>query len=85
MTMDGEDRRKSPRKTTLLGAKVVFNAKQSSMNCRIRNLGEDGARLRFDGPPLVPANFELRVEERDQKRHARRVWVRANEMGIAFD
>lgn len=85
MTTQSEERRRDERKPTLLGAKVVFNDRRSTMNCRVRNLGAHGARLRFDGPPLVPSHFELIIEQMDRRHIARRVWVSANDMGVAFD
>ncbi len=85
MTTEIVERRRVPRRKTLLGARVIFNERQSTMSCRIRDLDENGARLAFDGPPLVPSEFELRVEQRDEKRRARRVWTKAREMGIEFE
>jgi len=81
----GQDRRQSSRKRTVLSGVVVFNHKQSTMNCRISDLGEHGARLRFDGPPIIPRHFELRFDQRDEKRAAHRVWTTTTEVGIAFD
>lgn len=85
MAANAEERRRDERKPTLLGGRVVFNEHQSTMNCRIRNMSGGGARLRFDGLPILPQHFELRIEQRDEKRPAHRVWVTAREMGIAFD
>lgn len=85
MTMEIEERRRVPRRRSLLGARVIFNERQSTMTCRIRDMDENGARLAFDGPPMVPAEFELRVEQRDGRRRARRVWTKAREMGIEFE
>jgi hypothetical protein len=79
------ERRGEPRSRSLLGARAVFNNKFSTMDCLVRDIGRNGARLRFGAPPTVPQYFELRIDERDEKRRARRVWTNGRDMGVAFD
>lgn len=55
------------------------------MTCRVKNLGEGGARLVFDAPPLLPTLFELRLDQRDMRCAARRVWSNDREMGVEFE
>lgn len=86
-TTETDDRRKSFRRRTLLSGTVIFHANGSTYSCRIRNLGDDGARLIFDGVPLLPNHFDLLVDARgphDTLRHVRRVWGNATDMGVAF-
>lgn len=86
-TTETEDRRGSFRRRTLLTGTVIFHGNNSTYSCRIRNLGEDGARLIFDGVPLLPNQFDLRVDRggfHDTPRHVRRIWGNATDMGVAF-
>lgn len=78
------ERRREPRRRTVMGARVVFNDRFSTMDCRVRDIGPSGARLRFGGPPIVPSHFELRIIDRDEIRRARRVWTDGRDMGVAF-
>lgn len=83
-----EDRRRSFRRRTLLAGTVIFNEHGSTYTCRVRNLGDDGARLVFDGMPLLPNHFDLRLDAReghDGPRRARRVWGNATDMGVVFE
>ncbi len=85
MTMGAGERRANERRRTLLGGSVVFNGRTSTMTCRVKNLGEGGARLVFDAPPLLPTLFELRLDQRDMRCAARRVWSNDREMGVEFE
>jgi hypothetical protein len=79
------ERRHEKRLRALLGGHVVMNNKYSTMDCLVRNLAEHGARLRFGGAAFVPQEFELRIDGRDHKRRARKVWGRDGDMGVALD
>ena len=83
-----EDRRRSFRRRTLLSGTVMFHEHGSTYTCRVRNLGDHGARLIFDGIPLLPNHFDLRLDAReghDRARRARRVWGNATDMGVVFE
>lgn len=78
------ERRSETRRRALLGAQVVMNGKFSTVDCLVRNLAEHGARLHFGGAPWVPEEFELRIDGRNEKRRARKVWMRDGDMGVAL-
>lgn len=48
------ERRRSVRNRTLIGGKVIFNQRQSTLDCTIRNLSEDGALLVFPDSIALP-------------------------------
>ncbi len=78
-----DDKRRSARLRTLKGARVVFNNKASTVDCRIRNLSEGGARVQMERTDAVPDAFELRFD--DGKSHDCVVrWRTATEMGVEF-
>jgi hypothetical protein len=79
------ERRSEARRRALLRASVVYGGGRSSMDCIVRDLTSKGAKVKFAGPALVPPIFELRLLDRDEHRHARKIWVRDTEMGIAFE
>ncbi len=80
----GLERRRQPRSRTVLGARAVFNERYSTMDCRVRDISCDGARLRFGGPPVVPRWFELLLIERGERRRVERIWTAGQDMGVAF-
>lgn len=79
------ERRSEARRRSLLRASVVFGGGRSSMDCLVRDITSKGAKVKFAGPALVPPIFELRLLDRDDRHHARKVWVRDTEMGLAFE
>jgi hypothetical protein len=79
-----QDRRKTARKKTFLGARVIFNHRQSTMDCLVRNIGDDGARLSFSGPAPFPDQVEVEVVRMDKTFRARVAWRRENELGVRF-
>jgi hypothetical protein len=60
----------------------VCSSDLSTVDCLVRNLAEHGARLKFGGTPWLPEEFELRIDGRNDKRKARKVWLRDGEMGV---
>ncbi len=76
------ERRRETRLRSLLGGHVVMNNRCSTVDCLVRNLAEHGARLKFGGTPWLPEEFELRIDGRNDKRKARKVWMRDGEMGV---
>ena len=76
-------RRKSPRKKTLKEAKVVLRD-WSTIDCLLRNLGEDGARLDFSDPVTLPETFSVLIVSTNALTPAKRVWMRGKSAGIQF-
>ena len=56
-----EERRKfwDRRRRTLLSAMIIFNNKQSTLSCTVRNLSDSGAKLVFGDMPTCPNTFDL--------------------------
>ena len=79
------ERRRERRLRSLLGGHVVMNNRFSTMDCLVRDLTPHGARLRFGGASLLPAEFELRIDGRDDRRKAHQIWAHEGDMGVAFD
>ena len=52
-----QDRRQTQRRKTFLGARVVFNNRQSTVNCLVRNMGDRGAKLVFADTTGLPDGF----------------------------
>ena len=76
------ERRHEKRMRSLLSGHVVMNNKNSTVDCLVRNLADHGARLHFGGTPWLPEEFELRIDGRNERRKARKVWIREGEMGV---
>jgi PilZ domain len=79
------ENRANKRRRCLLGARVIFNERQSTMSCRIRNISDFGARLEFGACPALPDSIELMIDSEAGFAPARIVWRDLNHIGIAFD
>lgn len=79
-----EERRKSRRGRTFLGAQIVFNNRRSSLDCLVRNLSGDGAKIAFADGVAIPSDFELTIHQTTETRRARSVWRNETEAGVLF-
>ena len=78
------ERRKSIRGKTFLGGSIAFQGRSSTMDCLVRNLSPEGAKLSFNDLPPIPGEFELTINQRDRSFRARTIWQRGEEAGVAF-
>ena len=78
------ERRREMRRRTYLAGQLAFNDRYSTMDCLVRNLSQDGAKLSFAHPPMIPGEFDLRVVKKGDGRRARVVWQVDLEAGVAF-
>jgi len=78
------ERRKSTRNRCLIGARVVFNTRTSTMSCTLRNYSEEGALLKFGETPFVPGQLELVINNRETLMPAQLRWRQGDMAGIEF-
>ena len=77
------EHRQALRMRRLKEARLVFNGRNSVMNCTVRNASDQGAKLIMAVPHMVPAEFELTISGTDP-RPARKIWFKDGEMGVKF-
>jgi hypothetical protein len=58
--------------------------KRGAMNCMIRDLSEDGARIALSQTVALPEVIEFDIPQRELRRRARVVWRRKDEVGLCF-
>jgi len=80
-----DERRTTQRGRTLLGGKIVFNSGRSAIDCRVRNLTDDGACLEVESQAGIPSQFQLVVSGSKAPHHCKLVWQSDHRMGVAFD
>ena len=79
-----EERRKKFRRRCLLGARVIFNDRRSTVDCTVKNLSGTGAQLSFGTVPTVPDEIEILMDRRKTLAAANVVWRSGNTLGVAF-
>jgi hypothetical protein len=77
------ERRQFFRRRTLLSGKIEFFGR-STFDCVIRNLSEQGARLRCDQHIVLPDVFNLLIEKSAERRVVRTVWRGETDVGVTF-
>lgn len=76
--------RHSERVRTMLGAQIVFNNKNSTIECQIRNISSTGARLILSESLTLPQEFDIVVPQKGKTYRARLRWRTPEGAGIEF-
>jgi hypothetical protein len=79
------ERRTSSRKKAFLQGRIFFNNRRTSIDCLIRDLSEQGAKLKFSSAVVTPDLIELYIPNKDESYRARVQWRAAEDIGVVFD
>jgi hypothetical protein len=77
------NRRTNNRRKTLKSAKIVFNNKQSVIDCFVRDLSDTGAKLTVADLAAVPRSFTLLLHD-GTAYDCERVRAHGLEIGVRF-
>jgi hypothetical protein len=77
-----EERRRFPRTKCFKGAKI--QSPGEAVDCIVRNVSAEGARLQLPYNVVLPAEFELAFDTGGQKHQCRVVWHTSREAGVWF-
>lgn len=80
---DTTENRSEIRRRTLKSARIVFNAGRSTIDCKVRNLSSQGARLEVVSVVGIPNTFDLRLTG-DGLQACRVIWRTLKELGVEF-
>ena len=76
-----ERRDREARRTALKSGRIVFPG--GSVECKLRNISDGGARLEIGGRQLLPHTFELHVTGWPVRQCSQR-WAKDNLVGVQF-
>ena len=79
-----QERRTVHRDRTYLGAQVAYNNRCSTMDCLVRNVSQNGAKIVFSDMALIPSEFEVLIPRKGESRRARIIWRDEKEVGVTF-
>ncbi|MER2268535.1 PilZ domain-containing protein [Methylobacterium oxalidis] len=79
-----QERRRTPRRRSYIGATIVFNNRCSTIDCLIRDISDDGARLIFSDTVNAPEQFDLVINKMGETRRAQMAWRQADQAGVTF-
>jgi PilZ domain len=80
----GIEKRAAPRHRVLKHGTLAFGS-GGSVDCMVRNLSANGARLDIANPVGLPDSFTLVIEADRFRRHCHAVWSSDKRIGVAFD
>ena len=83
MTEPQTEHRAQQRRSTLKGGKIVFNAGRSTIDCTVRNLSRDGAKLQVASVVGIPDAFDLLLPN-TARQPCRIAWRKVKEVGVVF-
>ena len=79
------EQRQAPRLRALIGARIMFNNGQATLDCLIRDVSETGAKLTVSALIPLPDRFDLIIPQKGVTRRVRVAWRRATEIGVRFE
>lgn len=77
------EKRSVPRYKVFKRGTIAFQG--GGIDCMVRNLSTDGARLDVESPIGLPPSFMLVIEADHFMRRCRPVWSANQRIGVAFD
>ena len=78
------DKRSGSRTRSFLKGQIVFNNRMSTMDCLVRDISANGAKLMLAQALALPDVFELAIPQKGETFRARLSWRRGDEIGVAF-
>ena len=79
-----DERRGSARPKSFMRGCIYFNQRRNSVDCLIREMSAEGARLFFSAEAQIPDVVELYIPHKQQTLRVHKQWRRGEEMGVAF-
>jgi len=77
------ERRKQERQPSKDSAQIVFDEPDSTMDCTIRDISDDGACVEVSNTRLIPSLFTL-VLASGARRFCQVAWRTRNRVGVKF-
>lgn len=79
------ERRDQTRLRVFLKGRIHFNNGSSSIDCLVRDMSPDGARLVLSGTATLPERFDLFIPQKERTYRAALRWRREEGIGVTFD
>lgn len=78
------DRRKTLRNRTRLGGVIAFNHRSCTLDCLVRDMSADGAKIIIESTVSLPGEFDIMIKHKGDSRRARMIWRDLTQVGIVF-
>ena len=78
------ERRQSIRQKSFLRGCIYFNNRRSALDCLIRDISNEGAKLIFSDIVNIPDVVDLYIPQKEQTLRTHVEWRQGKEVGVAF-
>ncbi len=78
------EQRQTLRQRVIYNGVVAFNERRSTIECVVRNFSDDGARIEFENPALLPDEIDLFIPKKNRAFRSKIVWANAGQAGLTF-
>ena len=78
------ERRQHSRQRVYYGGAMAFNARQSTLDCIVRNFTPHGAKIEFENSAVLPDKIEFEIVRKGLSCAARLAWRDHNTAGLTF-
>ena len=79
-----DERRRSARQKSFLRGRIIFNNGRASVDCLIRDISDQGARVTFSDTITVPDLVDIYIPQKEQTVRAHVLWRHGHELGLCF-
>ena len=85
MSATSDERRTLLRKRSFLQGRLYFNNRRSSLDCLVRDISNQGAKLKVSDSIAIPEFVELHIPNKDETYRAKVQWRTGFEIGVTFE
>jgi hypothetical protein len=85
MSATSDERRTLLRKRSFLQGRLYFNNRRSSLDCLVRDISSQGAKLKVSDSIAIPEIVELYIPNKDETYRAKVQWRTGFEIGVTFE
>jgi hypothetical protein len=85
MSATSDERRTLLRKRSFLQGRLYFNNRRSSLDCLVRDISSQGAKLKVSDSIAIPEMVELHIPNKDETYRAKVQWRTGLEIGVTFE
>ena len=78
------EQRQTLRSRVIYNGVVAFNERRSTIECIVRNFSDDGAKIEFENPALLPDEIDLLIPKKNCTFRAKMVSASSNQAGSTF-
>jgi hypothetical protein len=78
------EQRQTVRARVIYHGAIAYNERRSTIDCVVRNFSDDGAKIEFENPALLPDEIDLFIAKKNRAFRARMIWRSANQAGLTF-